>query len=165
MPISEYIEGAVKGISDALDNAKPDVGALRRRLADRADRCLLSARDGNTDDAWLTEADTDTIAFSPTTDTGQPLLMNGKSTTFWPNADAFDAIQKFRDAINRGEFDDQLTSGGAPTISPKVEGEQLPNDPDNGSMTTGGGRTDADEVETRFTEHLGDHTNPSRARS
>ena len=64
----------------------------------------------------------------------------------------------FRAAVDRGAFDGQLANGGAPTISPKIEGEQVPADPDNGSMTTGGGRTDAMETETLHTEGVGKRT-------
>ena len=81
--------------------------------------------------------------------------MNGKTTTFYPRDTIFDAVLAFRAALDGGEFDDQLMSGGQPTISPKIEGEQVPLDPDNGSLTTGGGRTDADEIATRHTENVG----------
>lgn len=161
MPINEIIEGAVKQVSDAIDSMKPDVAALRRDLADRASESLSAMKDGSRDDPWLTRADADTMAFSPTSADGHPILINGKSTTFWPRAGAEAAIAQFRDAVTRGTFDDQLSSGGQPTVSPKIEGEQRPDDPENGSMTTGGGRTDASEVETRFTEHLGGQTRPS----
>ena len=156
MPINEIINVAVQQLSDTIASTKPDVKALRRTLAERADESLAAVKDGN--DPWLSVADADTIAFSPMTTDGHPLLINGKSTTFWPRDGAAAAISNFRAAIGRGDFDDQLLGGGAPTISPKIEGEQQPDDADNGSMTTGGGRTDESEIETRFTEHLGDRT-------
>ena len=162
MPINEIIEGAVKDISEAIDRRRPDVAALRQDLAERAGHCLSAIQLGDVGrDSWLNDADADTIAFSPMTVDDQPIVINGKTTTFWPKADAAAPISRFRDAVTLGEFDDQLLSGGQPGISPKIEGEQIPVDPDNGSMTTGGGRTSVDEVDSRFTEHLGIRTEPS----
>ena len=153
MAIDDILDGAAQRVSAAMGGAHPDPAVPRRRLVDRAAACLAAIRDGGTSDDWLRVADVDTIAFSPRTDNGQPLSVNGKTTTFWAAAGIEAAVRAFHDAAARGDFDDQLASGGAPTVSPKIEGERLPADADNGSLSTGGGRTAADETATRFTEH------------
>ncbi len=160
MAINEIIKGAIRRVSDAIDGGKPDTARLRRHLSERGADCLNAIESGSFDDPWLSAADEQTVAFSPATADGQPLLVNGKSTTFWPRGQIANAVSSFQTAVNDGRFDDQLLSRGAPSVSPKVEGEQRPEDTENGSMSTGGGRTDESEVETRFTEHLRDRAPP-----
>ena len=152
MAIDKIVEGAVQRVAEAFKAGQADVVALRDALANRAATCLTTVEDGQKADDWIAVADEGTVSFSPRTDEGQPLLINGKTTTFWSTADIAGTVRAFRQAVERGEFDDQLAAGGQPTVSPKIEGEKLPADPDNGSLSTGGGRTSADETETLFTE-------------
>ena len=160
MAIDHMVEGALRAVKDAIHSPEAEIAGERHNLANHAGKVLTAIDHNVFDDPWVTIADENTVAFSPTTAGGQPLLMNGKTTSFFPRDQIFDAVIAFRAAVGRGEFDDQLISGGQPTVSPKIEGEQVPADPDNGSLTTGGGRTDADEIATRQTENIGVQTAP-----
>lgn len=84
----------MRKVSDAIVSSKPDVDALRQSLARRADESLAAVKGGG-NDAWLSEADATTIAFSPVTADNHSILINGKSTTFWPRDTAAAAISNF----------------------------------------------------------------------
>ena len=62
---------------------------------------------------WFTIGNNNIVAFEPKRADGQPIVIDGKSVTFW-KADEFPAIlDSFEAAVRAGEIDDQL-EGGTP---------------------------------------------------
>lgn len=107
---------ALESIVNAAKSALQGVGESADPNADRAevlqDLHLAEkgwATDGLTTGTWFAR-DGDHVAFSPVTRNGAPLTIDGLTTNFVP-ADRFaDYLQAMRDAIERGEFDDEIAA-------------------------------------------------------
>lgn len=70
---------------------------------------------------WYKVGENSTVAFSPTLPTGHPLLIDGKSTTFWPSAEFPMVLDLLVKAVNKGDVDDQLTREGTPGDSVEIK--------------------------------------------
>jgi hypothetical protein len=57
---------------------------------------------------WFEVGHNGVLAFSPTRPDGQPIVIDGKSVTFWPASDFPEILNAFEAAIVAGEIDDQL---------------------------------------------------------
>ena len=109
---------SLEGIVNA---AKSAVLNISEQTSDdpHADRADVLADLHLAEQAWATEGarsgpwfahDGDHVAFTPVTRNGAPLTIGGLTTNFVP-ADRFaDYLQAMRDAVERGEFDDEIAA-------------------------------------------------------
>ncbi|RYE94105.1 MAG: hypothetical protein EOO77_44625, partial [Oxalobacteraceae bacterium] len=88
-----------------------DPNAARRPMLER----LAKNREAFSDPSkkvrggkWFTVGNASMVAFTPTRPDGQPIIIDGKSVTFWPASDFPGILDAFEAAIVAGELDDQL---------------------------------------------------------
>lgn len=95
-----------------------DPNAARDAMLDR----LAKNREGFNDPAkrvrgrWWEIGNNQMVAFTPTRPDGQPIVIDGKSVTFWPAAEFPSILDALEAAIKAGELDDQL-DGATPAGS------------------------------------------------
>jgi hypothetical protein len=110
MALESIVNAAKSALHGVGDGASADPHADRAKVLQ--DLYLAEkgwATDGQTTGAWFAR-DGDHVAFSPVTRNGAPLTIGGLTTNFVP-ADRFaDYLQAMRDAIERGEFDDEIAA-------------------------------------------------------
>jgi hypothetical protein len=106
------LESIVNAAKSALQGAAGDADANADRADVLQDLHIAEkgwATDGQTHGAWFAR-DGEYVAFSPVTRNGAPLTIGGLTTNIVP-ADRFaDYLQAMREAIERGEFDDEIAA-------------------------------------------------------
>lgn len=110
MALESILSAAKSAVLGVRDGASTDPNADR---ADVLQDLHLAekgwATDGQATGTWFAR-DGDHVAFSPVTRNGAPLTIGGLTTNFVP-ADRFaDYLTAMRDAIERGEFDDEIAA-------------------------------------------------------
>lgn len=104
------LESIVKAAKSALQGTGGDADANADRAEVLQDLHLAEkgwATDGQTSGPWFAQ-DGDLVAFSPTTRNGAPLTIGGLTTNFVPAERFADYLQAMRDAVERGEFDEEI---------------------------------------------------------
>ena len=113
MSLKDFVDGAASAVgSVAAVAADPvDPNAERSALIDKL-RQARSAFDMNQSTQaggqWLAADDAGLVAFTPTRPDGQPMVIDGKSVTFWQVEDLPAMLDAFEAAVNAGELDPQL---------------------------------------------------------
>ena len=113
MSLKDLIDGAASAVgSVATVAADPvDANAERSALLDKLRQARTAFGMKQSTQAggqWLAAGDTGLVAFTPTRPDGQPMVIDGKSVTFWQVEDLPAMLDAFEAAVDAGELDPQL---------------------------------------------------------
>lgn len=110
MALESIVNAAKSALQGVGDDAASDPHADRAEVLQDLHLAEKGwATDGQPTGMWFTR-DGDHVAFSPVTRNGAPLTIGGLTTNFVP-ADRFaDYLEAMRDAVERGEFDDEIAA-------------------------------------------------------
>ena len=113
MSLKDLVDGAASAVGSVAAVAADlvDPNAERSALIDKL-RQARTAFDMNQSTQaggqWLAADDAGLVAFTPTRPDGQPMVVDGKSVTFWQVEDLPAMLDAFEAAVNAGELDPQL---------------------------------------------------------
>lgn len=113
MSLKEIVEGAASAVGSVAGNvADPGNPASERSAMIDKLRHARTAFDMDQSTQaggqWLAQDNAGLVAFTPTRPDGQPMVIDGKSVTFWQAEDLPVMLDAFEAAINAGELDPQL---------------------------------------------------------
>ena len=113
MSLKDIVEGAAGAVGSVAANAADPADPTTERSAMidklRHARSAFDMRQSTqAGGRWLAQDDAGLVAFTPTRPDGQPMVIDGKSVTFWQIEDLPMMLDAFEAAINAGELDPQL---------------------------------------------------------
>lgn len=113
MSLNDIVDGAASAVGSVAAVAADPVDPTTERsaLLDKL-RQARTAFDMNQSTQaggqWLARDDAGLVAFTPTRPDGQPMVIDGKSVTFWQVENLPPMLDAFEAAVNAGELDPQL---------------------------------------------------------
>ena len=113
MSLKDIVEGAAGAVgSVAAVAADPvDANAQRSAMVDKLRQARNAFEMNQSTQAggqWLAADGAGRVAFTPTRPDGQPMVIGGKSVTFWQVDELPAVLDAFEEAITGGELDPQL---------------------------------------------------------
>lgn len=113
MSLKDLVDGAAGTVGSVAANAgdPADPSAERAAMIDKLRQARTAfdmKQSSQASGQWLSADDAGLVAFTPTRPDGQPMVIDGKSVTFWQVEDLPVMLDAFEAAINAGELDPQL---------------------------------------------------------
>ncbi|SFP96702.1 hypothetical protein [Sphingomonas rubra] len=102
---------------------------------------------------WFEIGNNSVVAFTPTRADGQPIVIDGKSVTFWSSTEFPAILDAFEAAVRAGEIDDQLA--GSTPAGASLPTRELKNPRQRAKRSDAGvSRGWSDERRARFAETI-----------
>ena len=113
MSLKDLVDGAAGAVGSVAEVAADPVDPKTERSAlidklRQARTAFDMKQSTQAGGQWLAADDTGLVAFTPTRPDGQPMVIDGKSVTFWQVEDLPAMLDAFEAAVNDGELDPQL---------------------------------------------------------
>ena len=113
MSLKDLVDGAASAVGSVATNASDPVDPTTERSAlveklRQARTAFDVDQSTQAGGQWLAADDAGLVAFTPTRPDGQPMVIDGKSVTFWQVEDLPAMLDAFEAAVNAGELDPQL---------------------------------------------------------